>query len=398
MNKPRILAALGVSALAASASVPAAHAQFGGRPTGSFVQSCRNVQTSAEGYLSAECPDQQNRYRWSTIYYPQCRGDIANRNGVLSCDGATASVGPYLPDQNPGQAILGAIAGAIFGGAVGQELYAPGYQYPGYGQPGYGDPRYDPRFGEAGWGYGRTGQWVPIAQRQEWLDRRIMQGERDGSLTRSESADLRAELANLIRLEATYSRNGLTNAERADLDVRFDALSARIRLQRQDGQTRPGQWQSINERQANLDARIDAGVRDRSLSPQEAARLRAEFDDLARLEADYRRGGLTAVEQADLDRRFDVLSARIRNDRQDGPGGARAGAILTYQADIDARLDAAVRARTMSAAEAARIRTEFEDLARIEANYGWGGLTNAERADLDRRFNALDDRIRAFTR
>lgn len=81
-------------------------------------------------------------------------------------------------------------------------------------------------------------------------------------------------------------------------------------------------WQSINQRQANLDRRIDQGVRGGALTRQEASRLRAEFVALNRLEQQYRRSGgaLTRSERADLDRRFDGLSARIRlerNDRQD---------------------------------------------------------------------------------
>ena len=58
-------------------------------------------------------------------------------------------------------------------------------------------------------------------------------------------------------------------------------------------------------------------VRVRPLSQAEAARLRAEFQTLARLEANYRRNGLTAAERADLDRRFDALSKRVRDDRRD---------------------------------------------------------------------------------
>lgn len=78
-----------------------------------------------------------------------------------------------------------------------------------------------------------------------------------------------------------------------------------------------GHWQSINMRQANLDRRIDVGVRNGQLTRREATRLRSEFNALARLEANYRRGGLSAWERADLDRRFDRLSAQIRNDRRD---------------------------------------------------------------------------------
>ena len=78
-----------------------------------------------------------------------------------------------------------------------------------------------------------------------------------------------------------------------------------------------GGWQSINVRQANLDRRIDVGVRNGQLSRREATRLRGEFNGLLRLEANYRRGGLTAWERSDLDRRFDRLSAQIRDERRD---------------------------------------------------------------------------------
>ena len=78
-----------------------------------------------------------------------------------------------------------------------------------------------------------------------------------------------------------------------------------------------GNWQSINVRQANLDRRIDQGVRNGQLSRREATRVRSEFNALARLENQYRRGGLTAWERTDLDRRFDRLSASIRYERND---------------------------------------------------------------------------------
>ena len=94
-----------------------------------------------------------------------------------------------------------------------------------------------------------------------------------------------------------------------------------------------GGWQNINQRQANLDRRIDQGVRNHSLTPREAQSLRYEFRQLVQLENRYRRGGLNNWERADLNRKFDVLSARIRierNDRQDrrygqgyGNGGYR---------------------------------------------------------------------------
>ncbi len=77
-------------------------------------------------------------------------------------------------------------------------------------------------------------------------------------------------------------------------------------------------WQSINQRQANIDRRIDQGVRNGQLTRNEAYRLRAEFRDLNRLEDHYRRGGLNNWERADLDRRFDGLAAKVRWERRDG--------------------------------------------------------------------------------
>lgn len=76
-------------------------------------------------------------------------------------------------------------------------------------------------------------------------------------------------------------------------------------------------WQSINQRQHQLDRRIDRGVQNGSLTRREAARLRSDFYGLVRLEANYRRNGLTRWERADLDARFDRLSARIRYERRD---------------------------------------------------------------------------------
>ena len=76
-------------------------------------------------------------------------------------------------------------------------------------------------------------------------------------------------------------------------------------------------WISVSNRLERLDDRIDVGVRTGDLTRAEAMRLRAQFDDLARLEARYRAGGLTAWERNDLDRRYDQLAMRVRFERRD---------------------------------------------------------------------------------
>lgn len=174
-------------------------------------------------------------------------------------------------------------------------------------------------------------------------------------------------------------------------------------------------WMSINERQARLDDRIDAGVRTGDLSRSEAVRLRAEFRDLARMEAAYRRDGLSPSERRVLDERFDRLAAQVRVERNDRDrrdyarnddwgrwfGGndwrddrGRWVNIDRRQAQLERRINQGVRSGQLTATEAARLRADFNALARMEIRYRRGGLTANEMADLDRRFDMLAQKIR----
>lgn len=78
------------------------------------------------------------------------------------------------------------------------------------------------------------GGWQQIAQRKFQLDRRIDQGERNGQLSRREASGLRQELNNLVRLERSYMRGGLSWRERQELDARYDRLSRQVRMERRD--------------------------------------------------------------------------------------------------------------------------------------------------------------------
>ena len=161
-------------------------------------------------------------------------------------------------------------------------------------------------------------------------------------------------------------------------------------------------WRSINQRQANLDARIDGGVASGDLTAREARELRQAFRDLAVLESRYKSNGLSSWERNDLDGRFDALSNRIRFDRHDGqerwddwrrPGGGWMS-INDRQDRLDDRIDRGVRNGRLTRREAASLRSEYRTIARLETHYRANGLSNWERADLDRRFDALAARIR----
>jgi len=158
-------------------------------------------------------------------------------------------------------------------------------------------------------------------------------------------------------------------------------------------------WTNINQRQAQLEQRIDAGVRSGQLTSREAAGLRIEFQDLSRLEDRYRRGGLDARERADLDRRFDQLSQRIRADRHDGQRadgrGGRWENLNQRQAQFQTRLDTAVRDGRIDRRQARTLRAEFRSIADLEQRYRRGGLSPAERATLDQRFDRLQANFRA---
>jgi hypothetical protein len=181
--------------------------------------------------------------------------------------------------------------------------------------------------------------WMPIDARQAMLDQRIDAGVRSGDLSRAEAMRLRGEFNALASLEDRYrASDGLSAWERSDLDRRFDMLSQQIRFERADPDRsayrdrsfarnwyggnnwtdNTGRWVPIDLRKMQLDRRIDRGLRSGQLTRAEAARLRAEFDAISRIEYRYRAtNGLSGWERADLDRRFDQLAAQIRFERTD---------------------------------------------------------------------------------
>ena len=104
----------------------------------------------------------------------------------------------------------------------------------------YGPRHYEDRGGRyeqdrgGRWDNDRRGGWQNISQRKYNLDRRIDRGERNGSLSRREATRLRRELNNLVYLERSYLRGGLSYRERAELDRLYDRLSYQVREERRD--------------------------------------------------------------------------------------------------------------------------------------------------------------------
>lgn len=235
-----------------------------------------------------------------------------------------------------------------------------------------------------------------INERQQSLFQRIEAGVQARQLTRAEADGLRTEFYALARLENDYraSAPGLTNSERADLNRRFDNLSRMIRVDRNDGErgTSNG-WRTINDRQDMLFNRITNSERNGRLTRAEADRLRADFYAIVRLEDQYRRNGLTQGERDDLDRRLDVLTRRVNDERRDGQMANTN--FVQRISNLGASIERAVRNGWVNRNEMANLRTRQRELANMEARYRSGGYSVAESRDLDYRIDSLRARLEA---
>jgi hypothetical protein len=74
----------------------------------------------------------------------------------------------------------------------------------------------------------------------------------------------------------------------------------------------------INQKERNIAVRIEQGAHGGGLTRPEVRFLRNQLSDIQRTEVRYGRDGFNRWERADLNRRLDVLSDRVFNQRHDG--------------------------------------------------------------------------------
>ena len=167
--------------------------------------------------------------------------------------------------------------------------------------------------------------WRSSDARQNELGARLEAGIRSGDLNAEEASRLRYEYNQLLQIEARYRSDGLSNWERNDLDRRSGVLASQIRYEVSDNERARGddrQWSdnrggSLQQRKMQLEHSIEQGQRSGRLTPREAARLREQFNAIARIEYRYRANGLSTWERDDLSRRFDQLALDVRAERRD---------------------------------------------------------------------------------
>lgn len=151
-------------------------------------------------------------------------------------------------------------------------------------------------------------------------------------------------------------------------------------------------WLPIIERQALLNDRIDAGLANGELTASEARMMRDDMAALVSLEGSYRYGGLSSRERLDLDRQYALIDDHMRLALRDG-AEERWVAMEDRKLELDARIERGLRNGDLTSAEAEVLREDFDAIASVEADYRVDGLSPSERADLNRRFASLSERI-----
>lgn len=60
-------------------------------PNGSYKNSCKNIRVDGKK-LKAKCEKRNGNWNSTSINYKQCKGDISNNNGELSCNGGGSKI------------------------------------------------------------------------------------------------------------------------------------------------------------------------------------------------------------------------------------------------------------------------------------------------------------------
>ncbi|NLX52314.1 MAG: hypothetical protein GXY72_09480 [Deltaproteobacteria bacterium] len=242
-----------------------------------------------------------------------------------------------------------------------------------------------------------------ISQRIAQMDQRIDQGMRSGALTRDEGRRLRMELNKVRDDAARMKRDGiLTPREKDRLNAELDRLQRDIYREAKDNDRNRGRQvdiSDISQRIAQMDQRIDQGMRSGALTRDEGRRLRMELnrvrDDAARMKRD---GILTPREKDRLNAELDRLQRDIyREAKDDDRNRGRQVDISDISqriAQMDQRIDQGMRSGALTRDEGRRLRMELnrvrDDAARMKRD---GILTPREKDRLNAELDRLNKDI-----
>jgi hypothetical protein len=150
---------------------------------------------------------------------------------------------------------------------------------------------------------------------------------------------------------------------------------------------------ALGAQQTTFNTRLDAQVRSGAIQSYSADRIRSDYDALVRLETQYGQDGrFTTQERSDLTTRYNALTTALEDGGYgDDVGGYQSAA--DGRADFEARVTAAVNARTLTRTDATRLRSDYAAIVTAEAQFQRDGLSARERQDIEARLDAIDARV-----
>ena len=161
-----------------------------------------------------------------------------------------------------------------------------------------------------------------------------------------------------------------------------------------EAQWAAGQTPLANQR-AQFESRVDTEVSTGALSQATGARLKADYYELVQLEARYgadRR--FTTAERTTLADRYGDLTQVLADRAYADAGTVTTAEVAEGRAEFETRVNTAVTARRITRTQGTRLKSDYAAVAQLESGYLRDGvLSQAERADLDARLDALDVRL-----
>jgi chromosome segregation ATPase len=269
--------------------------------------------------------------------------------------------------------LIGGISNFVFSGPQ-TELSAPQRAKTQLAQLNiFDDPTIDKRVGE--------------------LQRRIDAGKRKGQLTADEVYRLQAVLSRIKEKVAKYRADGfVTREERAQLNEMLTTMEERIREERSDDET--VRRDAFERRIAEMQRRIDAGVRAGQLIRDEAYQLQAALNRIKERDARYKAdGSLTNEERIALNQMLNTLEERIRYERND-TDVVHKEAFERRISEMKRRIEAGMRVGQLTLDEACRLQSMLNRVKERDAQFrSDGSLTREERIRLNQMLTMLEERI-----
>jgi hypothetical protein len=363
MTSYRLLA-VGLLLATSQAPLPAS-AQTSNSPA--LPSQCRLIENRTDGVLVGEC-QVSDGLRASALRPAECRTSISLRNGVLSCTGTTTLEGPLRVTSTEGR--LGDLLATVLGTQRATGI-------------------------DTSW----SDTLRPAGDYRTAPERRIAEAVAARTLTSANAASLRRDHQALITLDTRHAADGrYTLDEHAELEDRYAALNTRIDslLTAAPALVADTGWEPLANRRADFDDRLLSALDARVITLAEANRLRTDWAALVQLESDYGRNGLDAREVTDLETRLNGLETRLgRFGKPLTPATVSVKGAEDW-ARLEARIAAGERDGSLNRAQLERLRTEQEDLRRLDDAWrrlNRNRLTSEQQAYLDRRHAELSARI-----